>query len=167
MDSIEIVLLCELCKLELTGSCTVLGIDTHLKVLLGGIGDDLAEELRKLCCVLCFLVGCLLPVKSYLGITLTGSNTAHCQIHTDLGALALKISTQTADNLLLNLGGDICAELLADAYNMLGCPGLFVSLEHELAAGNLALGAELGGSITFMNIAAYGAYPFLHNNILQ
>ena len=38
-------------------------------------------------------------------VTLTGSNTAHCQIHTDLGALALKISTQTAYDLLLNLGG--------------------------------------------------------------
>ena len=33
-------------------------------------------------------------------------------------------------------GGYISAELLADAYNMLGCPGLVVSLEHELAAGN-------------------------------
>ena len=167
MDSVEIVLLCELCKLEFTGGRTVLGIDTHLKVLLGGIGDDLAEELSKLCCVLCFLKCCLLPVKSYLGITLTGSNTTHCQIHTDLGALALKVCTQTADDLLLNLGGDICAELLADTYNMLGCPSLVVSLQRELAAGNLALGAELGGSVAFVNIAAYGAYPFLHNNILQ
>ena len=167
MDGIEIVLLCKLCKLELTGGRAVLGINAHLKILLGGVGDDLAQELCKLCGVFCLLKTGLLPVESYLGITLTGSNTSHCQIHTDLGALALEVCAQTADDLLLNLGGNICAKLLADTNNVLGSPGLVIGLERELAAGNLALGAELGGRIAFVNIAAYGANPFLHNNILQ
>jgi hypothetical protein len=46
---------------------------------------------------------------------------------------------------------------------MLCCPRLLGCLLGELGAGNLALGTELGGSIAFMNIAAYGANPFLHS----
>ena len=163
VDRIEIVLLCELCKLELACGCAVLGLYTHFKILLGGVGDDLAEKLRKLCCVLRFLKRCLLPVESDLGITLTGCDSAHCEVHTDLGAFAFKIRTESADDLLSYFFGNVCAELLADADNVLCCPALLSLHLGELAAGDLALGAEFGRSISLVNITAYGANPFFHN----
>ena len=56
MDRVEIVLLGQLCELELAVGRAVLGVDTHLKILLRAVGDDLTEELGELRSVLGFLV---------------------------------------------------------------------------------------------------------------
>ena len=48
MDGVEVQLLCQLGELGLAGGCAVFGFDAHFEVLLGGVGDDFAEELCKL-----------------------------------------------------------------------------------------------------------------------
>ena len=115
--------------------------------------------------MLCLLVSCLLPVKADLGIAFTVSDASHCQVHADLGALALEVCAQAADDLLADAFGNVCAEALADADYMLSCPGLLLGLLDELAAGDIADGALLRGSVAFVNVTTYGAYPFCHNNL--
>ena len=48
MNSVEVESLCALCKVGLSCGCSVLGFNAHFKILLGGVGDDLAETLREL-----------------------------------------------------------------------------------------------------------------------
>ena len=48
VDGVQIVLLGQLGQLELAGSGAVLGIHTHLQVLLGAVGDHLAQQLGEL-----------------------------------------------------------------------------------------------------------------------
>ena len=163
VQSVEIILLAELCKLELAGGRAVLGFDAHGQVLLGAVGDDLAQKLGKLCSVLGLLKAGLLPVQADLGIALAVRDARHCKVHADLGALALEVCSQALDDLIAHLFGNIRAELLADADNMLRCPAHAFLLLDELGTGNLALGAELRGSISLVNITAYGANPFLHS----
>ena len=64
VDGIEICGLCTLCKVELTGGCTVFGFNAHLEVLLRAVRYNFAEQLCELCSVLCFFVSSLLPVKA-------------------------------------------------------------------------------------------------------
>ena len=125
--------------------------------------DDLAQKLGKLCSVLGLLKAGLLPVQADLGIALAVRDARHCKVHADLGALALEVCSQALDDLIAHLFGNIRAELLADADNMLRCPAHAFLLLDELGTGNLALGAELRGSISLVNITAYGANPFLHS----
>ena len=73
------------------------------------------------------------------------SHAGHGQIHTDLGALTHEVGVQAVDDLLLSLLGDICAEGLAHAHNVLGSPAHLTLLLGELRGGNTALGALLGG----------------------
>ena len=143
---------------------SVLGVDAHLQVLLGAVGDDLAQQLGELGGVLGLLQRGLLPVQADLGIALAVGDAGHGQIHADLGALALEVGAQALDDLLLDLGGDIRAELLADADDVLGGPAHLSLLFFELAAGDLADRAELGGIVSLVDVTAYGAYPFCHKN---
>ena len=68
MQSVQVVLLAELGQLELAGGSAVLGVHTHLQVLLGGVGHDLAQQLGELGGVLGLLIGGLLPVQADLGV---------------------------------------------------------------------------------------------------
>ena len=52
VDSVEVESLGALSQIELAGGCAVLSVNTHLEVLLGGVGYDLAEQLSKLCSAL-------------------------------------------------------------------------------------------------------------------
>ena len=61
---------------------------THLQVLLGGGGYNLAEKLCEFRRMLRFLISGLLPVKSDLRITFSVGNSCHRQIHSDFLALA-------------------------------------------------------------------------------
>jgi hypothetical protein len=115
--------------------------------------------------VLSLFVSCLLPVKADLGIAFTVCNASHCQVHTDLGALALEVCAQAANDLFADVFGNAFTENLADADYMFCCPGLFLGLQGELLTGDIADGALLGGSVAFMNVTTYGAYPFCHNNL--
>ena len=92
-------------------------------------------------------------------------HTGHGQVHTHLAALALEVGAQTGDDFLADLGGNILAKDFAHAYHVLGSPGLLLGLQGELLTGDIADGALLGGSVSFVNVTAYGAYPFCHNNL--
>ena len=48
VDGVQVQLLGLLGQLELTQGSAVLGVHTHLQVLLGGVGQDLAQQLSKL-----------------------------------------------------------------------------------------------------------------------
>ena len=51
-------------------------------------------------------------------------DAGHCQIHADLGALALEVSAQ--------ISHDVLRSALCNAYNVLSCPGLVSGLLLEL-----------------------------------
>ena len=154
VDGIQVQLLGLLSQIELALSSAVLGVHTHLQVLLGGVGQDLAQQLSELGSVLGLLQSGLLPVQADLGIALTVSHTAHGQVHTNLGALALEVLAQALDDLL--------GSTLSNADNVLGSPGTIAALQHELLLGSLADGAEVRGGIPFVNITANRADPLFH-----
>ena len=62
VDGVQVVLLSQLGQLELAQGGAVLSVYAHLQVLLGGVGDDFAQELGKLGGVLGLLQAGLLPV---------------------------------------------------------------------------------------------------------
>ena len=146
VDCVKTRFLCTLCKVELAGGSSALSVNAHLKILLGGVGYNFAEELRKLSGMLSLFKSSLLPLETDLGITLAVSDASHCKIHTDLAALALEVSAQILD--------DVLAYALCNADNMLGSPALLALLSLELLSGSLADGAGLGSRIALMDIAA-------------
>ena len=75
MDGIEPQLLGLFGQLELAGGSAVLGVHPHLQVLLGAVGQHLAQQLGELGGVLGLLIGGLLPVQADLGITLAVGHT--------------------------------------------------------------------------------------------
>ena len=165
MDRVEIVLLGQLCELELAVGRAVLGVNAHLEVLLRAVGDDLAEELGELRGVLGFLVRGLLPVQADLRVALAVRHARHGQIHTDLGALALEVGSQTVDDLLLHVGRNVRAERLAHADDVLGSPGLLSLLLDELGAVNMAHRALDRRLLAFVNVTTDTANPFFHSQI--
>ena len=82
------------------------------------------------------------------------SHTSHSQIHANLGALALEIGAQVFHNVL--------AGTLGNAYHVLSSPRHLTALLHELLAGSLALGAELGSLGALENVTANRTYKLLH-----
>ena len=133
MDGIQVECLRALRKIGLAGGCAVLGIDTHLQVLLGGVGQDFAQQLCELGGVIRFLQSSSVIVITDFRIAFTESLTAHSQIHTDFRALALKVGAQISD--------DILRSSLRDADNMLGSPDQLTGLCVELFLRSLADGA--------------------------
>ena len=165
VDGIEASGLGALGKIGLAGGGAVLSLNAHLEVLLGGVGHDLAQELSELGGMLGLLVGSLLPVQADLGIALAMSDASHGQVHTDLGALALKVGAQVGNDVL----GD--ALHLGDAHDVLGSPlELTLLLLQETRTGNAALGAlEVLGqlvAVELFHITANGANK-LHDSILS
>ena len=59
VDGVQIQLLGLLGQLKLAQGSAVLGIDAHLQVLLGGVGQDLAQQLSELGGVLSLFQGSL------------------------------------------------------------------------------------------------------------
>ena len=167
VQGVQIILLAELGQIGLAGGGAVFGFHAQLQILLGGIGDHLAQKLGKLRGVLRFLMGGLFPIQADLGIALPMGHAGHGQIHANLGAFAGEVGAQTVDDLLLDLSGDICAKLMADAHHMLGGPGHIGLLLYKLGAGDAALGTLLRGLLAFMNITAHRTYPFFHRCYLQ
>ena len=164
VDRIKIVLLGELGKLELAGSGAVFGVDAHLKILLGAVGHDLAEEFGKLGGVLGFFKSGLFPIQTDLGITLAVGNAGHSQIHADFAAFSVEVGAQFVDDMLLDILRHLGAKGLANTDDMLGGPGQLTLHFGEAGAGDLALGAELGRRIAFVNVTANRADPFFYKS---
>ena len=118
------------------------------------------EQVRAMCAV-------LYPAGLNIDYYPTNFVPRHGQIHADLTALALKVGAQTGDDLFLYLGGNVRAEHLADADDVLRRPGLLLRLQRELAAGDMAHRALRRGRIAFMNVTANRANPLFHNKILH
>ena len=74
MDGVEAQFLGLLGNLHLAGGSAVLGLNAHLQVLLGAVGDDLAQQLSKLGGVLGLFISGLLPVQ---GCTSASFHIAH------------------------------------------------------------------------------------------
>ena len=154
VDSVEVQSLSLLGQVHLAGAGTALGLCTHHQVLLGAVGDDLAQQLGETGSMICLLVGIALVSLGDLGVALTLSHASHCQVHTDLAALALEVGAQTIDDLLRN------ALSLADAHNVLGDVGV-AGLLDECGSGSLADRALLGDG-AFSDVATDGANVLLH-----
>ena len=60
MDSVQVRSLCALRQVELACGSAVLSGNSHLQILLGAVGNDLAQKLSELRCVLSLFPGCLL-----------------------------------------------------------------------------------------------------------
>ena len=101
VDRVIAELLRALCDRELALACARFSRCAHLEVLFGGVGHDFAQKFRKLCCVLRFLVSIALVSLCDLGIALALSDTRHCKVHTDLGALAREVCAQTLHDFLV------------------------------------------------------------------
>ena len=67
VDGIEVQSLCLLGQIHLAGTCTALSLSTHHQVLLGAVGDNLAQQLSKTGSVVSLLVSIALVSLSDLG----------------------------------------------------------------------------------------------------
>ena len=152
VDGIQTQLLGALGQIHLAGAGAALGVHTHLQVLLGAVGEHLAQQLGKLSSMLSLLKGVTLPSLGDLGIALPVGHTAHGQVHANLAALTVEVGAQALDHIL----GDV----LGNAHHMLGDIGV-LALLHKLVLGCLADGAELR-SLTLGNITTDGANELFH-----
>ena len=91
VDRVEVGCLRALCKVELTGAGACLSFYAQLEILLGGVGQHLAQELGELRGMLSLFKGVLGERGGYLGISLAVGDASHREIHTDLRALALEV----------------------------------------------------------------------------
>ena len=158
VDGVEVEGLGALGEVGLAGGGAVFGFHAHLQVLLGGVGQHLTQQLCELGGVIGLLESGGLPVLADLGIALAEGDAAHGQIHAHLGALAVEIGAQIRD--------DVLGSALGHAHHVLSRPAHLLGLLDELAGGRLADGAELGGSLALVHIAADGTDKLLHKMIL-
>ena len=93
VDCIQVSCFCTFCQINFASGSTVLSLYTHLQVLLGAVGYDFAQELCEFSSVLSLFVSGFLLVQANFRIALSVSNSCHCQIHTNLRALALEVCT--------------------------------------------------------------------------
>ena len=85
--------------------------------------------------------------------------TAHCQIHANLGALAVEVHYQAVIDFLVYA--------LRNADLMLASKGSALFLLDELLSRRFALGAELRSLLTFIDITAYRTHKFFHDRFLH
>ena len=158
VDSVQTVLLCQLCQLKLSCAGAVFSCHSYRKVFLGGVGNALAQKLRKLGSVLCLLVCRLFPVQTDFRIALTEGYSCHCQVHSDLSAFAVEVGTQSLNDFGRNL------TLFAVAHNVLGCPGGVV-LHHFLKffCGRLAQRTSFRRELGLYNFSANFTSPLFHD----
>ena len=158
MDSVEVEFLSFLSELELALGSAVLGSNALLEVLLSRVGEHFTEELSELGSVLSLFKSSLLPVCAYFRIAFSVGNASHSEVHTDLGTFAVEVRAEPLDYLGV---GDV----LSDAENVLASENELFALVHDLefSAGNAALRALLGGSISLVNVSANGTNIFSHN----
>ena len=161
MDGVQTQSLGALGQVGLAFGCAVFCVYAHFQVLLGGVGDDFAQQFSKLCCVLCFFPSGLFPIQTDLRIAFAMGHASHSQIHTHFGAFAFKVGAQVS----LDVFGDIGS----DADDVFRSPVFRHGLFLELFAGALALGADeaFGDRISFQDITTDRTYILCHNEILH
>ena len=121
MDGIEVLLLSANGQVFLSCACAALCFNTHFQILLCGIGNNFSEEFCELGSMLSLFMSSLFIVQADFRISLAESDSGHCQIHTDLRALASEVCLQVLD--------DFRIYTLSDADNVLICPsGVLIHL---------------------------------------
>ena len=159
MDGIEPQLLGLFGQLELAGGSAVLGVHPHLQVLLGAVGQHLAQQLGELGGVLGLLKGVSLVGLGDLGVALAVGHPAHGQVHPDFAALAVKVLAQALDDLL--------GSALGHTHHVLvGVRQLALGLFLELLSRGAADRALLGSGLALEHITADGANKFRHFSFL-
>ena len=164
VDSVQVVLLAELSKIELALGSAVFAVYSPLEVLLcavGHVGLKIgSQKLRKLCSVLSFFPCSLFPVETYLWIAFSVSYSCHAEVHAYLGAFALEVSLELLDYISLVFLAGNSVKIHAYAEYMLSCKRRGFVHKLELASGNFAYGAlEICRDlIAFINITAYRAH---------
>ena len=154
MDGVQIQLLSALGQRHLALGGATLGLHTHLQVLLGAVGHNLAQQLRKLGRMLRLLIGGLFPVQADLRIALAVRHARHGQVHTNLGALAGKVGAQPLQDLLIHAGGH--------AHHMLSRPAALGLLLSELIRTSPADGADLRRFLAGIHITTHAANELFH-----
>ena len=163
MDCIEVELLCHLCDVHLAGACAFLGKHSLLDIRLG-VPDYFSEHLGEAGGVIGLFESIALESFCNLRIAFAVGLTAHCDVHSDLGAFAHEVVLETLkyESAFLSL-----RDFVGDSDYMLGNELQTCSLFHllEFRSRNFALRAELRSGVTFVNIAANRADPFSHSNV--
>ena len=155
MDCIKIQGFGTFCKICFASGCSVLCFYTHLQVFLGAVGYDFAEKLCEFCCVLCLFVSCFFIVQTYFRISLAECYSGHCQVHTNLGALTLKIGSQIFFDIFRNIG--------CYANYVLCCPGQILALLDKFLFRCFTDRTDFRCFCSFINISTYAAYKFFHS----
>ena len=159
VDGIQIGSLGSLGNVQFASSGATFSLGTLLQVGLGvpyHVTNQLAELGSMLGLFQCIATECLTDFRITLAVCLTG----HSQIHTHLGAFALKMGLQASHNLLRAALGYTNLML---AYEIQCLIGHFL----ELAGRSLTLRAVGRCLFALIDITTYGTYKFfLHNCII-
>ena len=159
MDRVEVELFGFLGQVRLAGGGAVFGFYAHFEVFLGGVGDDIAQELSEFFGVLGLLKSGPLPVQADLRIAFPVGDAGHGQVHADFAAFAFKVCPQASLNLFRGI--------LRDADDVLCRPGHLAALLNKLGAGDVADRALCGGIFAFIDITANRTYEFFHDTFLR
>ena len=147
---------------ELAGAGAVFGFHALGQVGLRAGSDDFAEEFGELGGVFGLFERDALVGFGDLGIAFAVRDAAHGEVHADFGAFAGKVGVETIHDLL------VVDFAVADAVNSGERHVGLIGLGDELGGGSLALGAEFGGIVAFVDIAAdlanvlHDGVPFFH-----
>ena len=155
MDCVKVQCFRSLRQIRLACGSAILSIHPQLEILLGGVCYHLTEQFSESGCMVSFLESCLTIVHTDLRIAFAHRDTAHCQIHANLRALAIEVCTKIFLDVIRYIG--------RNTDNMLRCPCHLLFLFSELGSRSAADRALLRCSLTLINITAYIAYPLCHN----
>ena len=157
MNCIEVELLGQRCDTFFVLAGSGFGIHTFENIGLG-VPNDFAQQFGEFGCMFSLFPCIAFECICNFGITFTIGLTAHCQIHTNFGALSHKVILQTLKNLGINTFGN--------AYNMfvnkLQIAFLFYDL-YEFVSTYLTHRTLCGRSITLMYVSANSTSPLFHS----
>ena len=154
MDCIQTQLFRAGSQFLLAVASAVLSGNTQLEVLFGVSIDTLTQQLCEFRSMLCLFIGGFLIIETDLRIPFTMRLTRHCQIHANLGALAVKVHAKVVH--------DIFGNAARNAHNVFRRPSLSACLLREFGSGSFALRAFIGSRITLVNVSAYRTYKLFH-----
>ena len=154
VDGIKILSLGKFCNTELVLAGTALSFHSLLYVGLG-VPYALAEEFSKFCSVLSLLESISLESLCNFRITFAVCLTAHCDIHTDFGALSVEVCVKALKYFRVNT--------LCNSEFVFGCPNhslIFLHF-HKFVAFCVAKRTLCRSLCSFINISAYETSEFL------
>ena len=159
MDRVQVQRFGAFCQVGLAGGCTVFGFYAHFQILFGAVGNNFAQQFRKLSGMFCFFVRSFFPVQADFRIAFPECDAGHGQVHAYFGAFAVEVGAQVGFNIFGNISGY--------AYNMFSSPGHIAGLLYKFGSRSAALGAFCRGFGSFIHIAANRTNEFFHDDYLR